>query len=355
MTSFSIGPHSVGPGHPCFVIAEAGSNHNGSLEQALKLIDVAAEAEANAVKFQTFRASRLYTPKAGTSDYLGDPRSIFSIIEQMEMPSEWLPKLAEHTRAAGLAFLSSPFHEEAVGLLTPHVDAFKVASYELTHAPLLKEVAAAKKPVILSTGASEFAEVKAAVELLRRSGVDRLAVLQCTAAYPAPLGSIHLRTIPTLAQGLGVLAGLSDHSRDPEVAPSGAVALGAVAVEKHFTLSNRLPGPDHPFAIEPLELKRMVARIRAMEMALGRSEKAVDPVEQELRAFARRSLFTTRSVPRGEVFSRENVDVLRHGKQASGLAPEHLEAVLGRPAARTLEAHQPLASEDVEGGVPVSR
>ena len=186
---FHIRDRPIGNGHACYVIAEAGSNHNGSLEQALKLIEVAAQARADAVKFQTFKASKLYVPGAGTSDYLGDERSINDVIEAMEMPHAWLPILAEAAHDQGLAFMSTPFHEEAVDLLEGLVDAFKIASYEMSHHPLLRRVASTERPIIMSTGAHGLAEVVAAVEVIRNAGCTDLALLQCTAAYPAPPSS----------------------------------------------------------------------------------------------------------------------------------------------------------------------
>ena len=345
--TFEIRGRALGANAPCFVIAEAGSNHNKSLHIARALIDAAAEAGADAVKFQTFKACRLYTRQAGQSDYLGDPRSIFDIIEAMEMPEDWLPILRDHTHQKGMAFISTPFHEEAVGLLDEVVDAFKIASYELTHHPLLREVAARKKPVIMSTGAATVEEIEAAVAVLREAGCDRLVLLQCTAAYPAPLSSVNVRAIETLRQRFGVQAGLSDHSRDPIVAPMAAAALGAAVIEKHYTLSNKLPGPDHAFAVEPGELGRLVRRVRDVEAVLGSGDKVVHDIEEELRHFARRSLFTTRPLKEGERFTRDNVDVLRRGKQAEGLDPEHLDRVLGGTAARDLDPERPIHLEDV--------
>lgn len=346
--SFSIGKRSVGAGAPCFVIAEAGSNHNKSFDTALALTEVAAECGADAVKFQTFKANRLYTKKAGQSDYLGDERSIYDIIEAMEMPEDWLPKLSAKARELDLAFISSPFHEEAVDILDPYVDAFKIASYEMTHHPLLRKVATKKKPVIMSSGASNLDEVRAAVKALESAGCDSLVLLQCTAAYPAPLEAVNVRAVATLREALNVPTGLSDHSRDPVVAPMTAVALGAAVIEKHYTLSNKLPGPDHAFAIEPNELRRLVRRVRETETVLGSGNKQVHSVEEELRHFARRSLFTTQAVKAGETLSRDNIDVLRRGQQAAtGLDPEELEKVLGLPAARDLDADEPLTRADV--------
>ncbi len=345
--TFRIGQRSVGEGQPCCVVAEAGSNHNGSLAQALRLIEVAARAGADAVKFQTFEAQRLYPRGAGTSDYLGDPTPIFDIIAAMEMPPDWLPLLRQRAAELGLAFLSSPFHEEAVDLLDPWVDAFKVASYELTHAPLLQAVAARGKPVILSTGASTLDEVAQAVATLQAAGCDELLLLQCTAAYPTPPDQVNLRAMVALRQRFGLPVGLSDHSRDPRVAPMAAAALGAAMLEKHFTLSNELPGPDHAFAVEPAELEALVAGVRAVEEVLGAGGKPVLEVERELRGFARRSLFTTRAVRAGQPFDRGCVDVLRNGKLPPGLAPDELPRVLSACAARDLPAEHALQEADL--------
>ncbi len=352
--SFEIRSVPVGPGAPCYIIAEAGSNHLGRLDVALEMVDLAAQAGANAIKFQTFEASRLYPRSAGVSDYLGDPRPIFEVIQSVQMPPEWLPKLRERANECDLAFISTPFHEEAAEQLAPYVDAYKIASYELTHEPLLAAVASKGKPIILSTGASLLDEVRAAVELLESVGCKDLALMQCTAAYPAPLESLNLRALATLNERFGVPTGLSDHSHDPRVAPIAAVALGARLLEKHFTISNHLPGPDHPFAIEPAALAEMVHCVRAAEDVLGSGRKVIQPVERELRHFARRSVMTTVEVKAGEPFGRANVDVLRHGMLAPGLAPRCLPRVLHSTAARDLPAEHPLQEADLEegGGAP---
>ncbi|MCA9563854.1 MAG: N-acetylneuraminate synthase family protein [Myxococcales bacterium] len=339
--AFEIEGRTIGDGR-CFIIAEAGSNHNGDLATAFKLINVAAESGADCVKFQTFKAKRLYVKDAGKSDYLGDSRDIGDIIASMEMPEDWIPKLAEQARSRGLAFISTPFHEEAVALLEPHVSAFKIASYEMSHHPLLKCVARTGKPVIMSTGTHDLEEVRQSVAVLREAGCKDLVVLQCTASYPAPLDTVNLRAIETLREVLDVPAGLSDHSREPAVAPMGAAALGAAVIEKHFTLSNEMEGPDHAYAVEPEELAQLVKGVRDIEKALGSGRKAVQEVEQELYHFARRSLFTTRAVAAGEPFSRENVDVLRNGKKRPGLPPSSLARVLATTAAKPLEAGSPV-------------
>lgn len=346
-SSFEIRGRPLGLSGPCFIIGEAGSNHNGSFEQALALIDVAADAGCDAVKFQVFRAKRLYPKTAGQSDYLGDERSIFDIIAAMELPEDWLPRLRERADARELAFIASPFHEEAVAVLDPYVDAFKIASYELTHAPLLREVAARGKPVIMSTGASNLDEVREAVATLERAGCRELALMQCTAAYPSPPEAVNVRALVTLRETFGIPSGLSDHSEDPTVAPMAAAALGAAVLEKHYTLSKRLPGPDHAFAIEPEGLTRLVAGVRAVERVMGSGQKQVHGVEDELRAFARRAIITTRAIAAGERFTRDNVDILRRGKLDGGLEPDRLDEVLASVASHELPAETPLTAADL--------
>ena len=349
MTPFTLYNSHIGLNQPCFIIAEAGSNHNGDLDMAKSLIHAAHDAGADAVKFQTFKASRLYPKSAGKSDYLGSELSIYDIIKAMEMPESWLEELSQLTHDLGMAFISSPFHEEAVDLLAPYVDAFKVASYELTHEPLLRAIARYNKPVIMSTGASRLIEAKESVDLLRSLGVNRLVVLQCTASYPAPPESAQVGALVHLRESLGVLTGLSDHTSDPAVAPAVAAALGAVVIEKHYTLSKRLPGPDHPFAVTPEGLSALVKGVRQAEEARGVGLKFVHPVEGELRDFARRSLFTTQAIAKGTPFSSENIDVLRQGKLGQGLAPSALPLTYQAVAARDLEEDQPLQAEDLSG------
>jgi N-acetylneuraminate synthase len=330
-----------------FVIAEAGSNHNGDMDTARRLIEVAAEAGADAVKFQVFRARTMYPRSAGVSDYLGLPTPIYDVIEEMETPYEWLPVLAEECRAASLEFMATPFDEEAADRIDPFVGVHKIASYELTHLPLVEHVARKAKPLILSTGAADLDDVGEAVAAIEAAGCSELTLMQCTAAYPAPFESLELRAMRSMREAFGLPVGLSDHSRHPLVAPVAAVALGAAAIEKHFTLSNDLPGPDHRFAVEPDELKAMVQAIRDTERALGDGRKATGAAERELHAFARRALFATRRIPAGEPFTAANVAALRCGKLDHGLPPRDLPSVLGRRAARDLDPDSPVLASDV--------
>lgn len=347
MKRIAVGQQLIGDEEPCFVIAEAGSNHNGSLDQAKRLIDIAVNAGADAIKFQTFRAAKLYPKSAGVSDYLKIPESIYDIIAKMEMPYDWIPELSECCKKSGILFLSSAFDEQSVDVLDPYLAAFKIASYEMTHIPLVRYVAKKGKPVIISTGTANLEEVRETVEEFRGTGNDQLILMQCTASYPAPLDSLNVRVVQTLKQTFNVPVGLSDHSRDPLVAPLSAVAIGANLIEKHFTFSNELPGPDHRFALEPDELRLMVQRIRDVERTLGKGEKAVQPVETELRAFARRSVFATRDIPAGETLTPNNVAVLRCGKLSPGLQPKQYPEILGRRAARFIRAESAVTAEDV--------
>jgi sialic acid synthase SpsE/RimJ/RimL family protein N-acetyltransferase len=350
---FEIWRKAVRSGGPSLIVAEAGSNHNRSLELAHRLIDEAARAQADAIKFQSFEAQHLYPRSAGTSDYLGLETPIYDIIEAMELPVEWLEELKNHSHEVGLAFLTSPFHEGAVDQLAGVVDAFKVASYELTHEPLLRAVARKGLPVILSTGASDLEECRRALEVLREAGCRDVVVLQCTASYPTPPEAANVRALVSLREAFGVLTGLSDHTREPTAAPMAAAALGAVMIEKHFTLDRGMSGPDHAFAVEPDEMARLVVGVRRIEAVLGSGDKRVHVVEQELRAFARRALFTTHDIAAGERFSAANVAVLRAGKLQHGLPPSEWERVLGAASTRDLAAETPLLDEHV-GDCPVS-
>lgn len=331
----------------CFIIAEAGSNHNGRLDQAKRLIDVAAAAGADAVKFQFFRAEKVYPKNAGRCDYLKEDRSIYDLLLEMEMPCDWLPELADYSRKRRIQFMASVCDEEWADRLDPYVEMHKIPSYEMSHLPLVRHVAGKGKPVILSTGTSSLEEIRETVEAFSESGNRDLSLMQCTAAYPAPVEFLNLKAITTMKKAFGVPVGFSDHSRDPLVGPLAAVSIGADFIEKHFTLSNELPGPDHRFALEPGELKQMVEKIRQVELALGDGEKKTQPVEEELRRFARRSIFAVQSIAEGDRISPENVAVLRCGKLPYGLAPKEFPHLLGKQVRRTIEVGSTIRPEDI--------
>lgn len=348
MDGFEIGHQPVGPDAPTFVIAEAGSNHNGDLDLAKELIDVAVDAGADAVKFQTFRAGDMYVEDSGDVEYLDDDRSIYEIIESMEMPYEWIPELQEYCHEQGVQFLSTPFDERSARELEEYVPAWKVASYTSSNVPFLEFLAGTEKPIIISTGAHELDEVAESVEVLQEAGVSDLVLLQCVAAYPTPLSDINVRVVETLREEFGVPAGLSDHTLDPVTAPSAAVALGASVVEKHFTLDNSMEGPDHEFALEPDELDRMVSAVRATETALGSAEKRVLDVEGELYEKARRAIHAVADIEAGETFTEENVRVLRPGDRESGLHPKFYDEVIGKTAVSRVRKGDGIEWDNVE-------
>ncbi len=339
-----------------YVIAEAGSNWRmgtpkRDLAMAHSLIDVAVQAGADAVKFQTYRPETVYVSNAGQSDYLCDAgirEDIRDIFADLSMPYEMLPELADYCRRAGIDFMSTPFSPEDFAAIDPFVAVHKVASYEISHVHLLRLAAKSGKPLILSTGASNEEDIAWAVETFLAEGGKDICLLQCTAKYPAPVSSLNIRAISWLRERFGVASGLSDHSREPSLAPIMAVALGARVIEKHYTLDNRLPGPDHSFAITPSELSTLVRDIRMAEEALGDGTKHVQDVEKELAAYARRGLQATQEIAIGEVLTEgENYGVLRPGQQTLGLHPKFISKVEGHKALRRLAIGEGLSLEDV--------
>ncbi len=350
---------AVPTGKGVFVIAEAGSNWRmgtpaRDYAMACGLIDVAVEAGADAVKFQVYRAKSVYVENAGTSDYLGKSgikEEITKIFQDLEMPYEMVPKLADYCKRSGIEFMATPFSEEDFDAIDPYVKRHKIASYEISHLRLIQRVAHCKKPVVMSTGASIEEDIAWAVDTFRKEKGGELTLLQCTAKYPASAEHMNLRVIPWLQRRFGVQAGLSDHSRDPVRAPAAAVALGARVIEKHYTLDNRLPGPDHSFAITALELKEMVRAIRETESMLGSGYKEISADEVELRAFARRGVQALRDIPVGEVFREgENIEILRPGKQPMGVHPRYLESLEGKRAGRALRRGEGVQLGDWDAG-----
>lgn len=328
-----------------FVIAEAGSNWRSGTparDNAMgrALIDVAVEAGADAVKFQTYRPETVYVANAGASDYLSDAgikEDISDIFADLAMPYELVEALATYAKSKGILFMSTAFSPQDFEAVDPHVDVHKVASYEISHPDLIRLAAESGKPTIMSTGASVDADIAWAVDQFRRHGGKDLCVLQCTAKYPAPVSALNLKTIDYLARRFRVTAGLSDHSRDPIIGPVCAVARGARVVEKHYTLDNRLPGPDHAFAATPSELIAMTAAVRAAESSLGTGVKEVLPEEQELAGYARRGLQAIRDIEPGTPLVKDDtIAVLRPGQQRLGLHPKHLDRLAGKKATRKI-------------------
>lgn len=323
------------------IIAEAGVNHNGSLELALRLIDEAARAGADTVKFQTFRSEKVITKHAPKAAYqqrtTGTEQSQLDMVRALELNAAAHEKLIARCRERNIRFLSTPFDEESVDLLQQlGLDRLKVPSGEITNLLLLRKVAHTGLPVILSTGMSTLDDIEAALQVLPR---ERVTLLHCTTEYPAPLDDVNLRAMLTMRERFGLPVGYSDHT-DGIAVPLAAVALGATVIEKHFTLDRNMPGPDHQASLEPAALAEMVRGIRAVEKALGSPEKRVAASERKNLAIARRSLVASRPIRKGERFTLENLTAKRPG---TGVSPMRLDEILGRTADRDYAEDEPIA------------
>lgn len=340
MNKIKIGKRWVGEGEPAFIIAEAGSNHNGSLKQAKKLIDVAAEAGADAVKFQTFKAEKLYSKKTPAMSYLKKSKllkkgqTVWDLLKKNELPRGWQKILAAHCRKKKIMFLSTPFDIDAVDELDAlGVPAFKIASYEITHLPLLEHAARKRKPIILSTGMADLSDIETALDTIYKTGNRHVILLHCAINYPPRFEDVHLRAMETMQRAFRLPVGFSDHTTGIAV-DIAAVSLGACAIEKHYTTSRKLPGPDHPFAIEPHELKAMVQGIRQAEKSLGSSVKRRTAAEEEMYKLGRRSLVAACDIPQGVKIKRAMLEVKRPG---FGIPTKQMPAVIGRTARVNIE------------------
>lgn len=329
---FSIGNRPVGPGAPCFIIAEAGVNHNGDIRMAKQLVAAAADAGADAIKFQTFKAEDLVTAGAEKAEYQkkdGTGSTQLSMLRSLELPDDAFRELAVYARKKKILFLSTAFDDASLSLLAGlAVPAFKIPSGEITNLPLIGRIARLGKPVILSTGMSDLAEVGEAIACLRKNGCEEIVLLHCTTCYPAPLESVNLRILDTFRETFGLPVGYSDHTEGVLVSVA-AVARGACLIEKHITLDRMLKGPDHAASIEPAELKRMVAAIRDVETALGSPEKQLQVCEAGNRDAARKSIVAARAIPRGAVIDESMLALKRPG---TGLSPAYLGEIVGRKA-----------------------
>ncbi len=329
--SIEVAGRKIGPGQPCFIIAEAGVNHNGDIRLAKRLIDVAAEARADAVKFQTFKADRLASvgaPKAAYQRNLSDAGSSQrDMLSGLELSPAAHVELQGYCQERGLVFLSTPFDEESSELLDQMgVPLFKIGSGEITNLPFLRIIAKRGKPIILSTGMSYLSEVDAAVRAIREAGCEQLILLHCVSSYPANPADANLRAMKTLETVFGTPAGYSDHTLGLETALA-SVALGASVLEKHFTLDRSLPGPDHRASLEPQELAAMVRAVRIVESTLGHGRKEPTASEQDTAAAARKSLVAARDIPAGSKLTEESIAIKRPG---TGLPPGMLPRLVGR-------------------------
>ena len=340
---FFIGHKRVGPNLPVYIVAEMSANHNQDFERAVKLIQASKEAGADAVKLQTYTPDTITIQSDRPESIIGggtlwDGHTLYELYGEAYTPWDWQPKLKKIAAELGLGLFSSPFDKTAVDFLEEmDVPAYKVASFELVDIPLIEYIASKGKPVIISTGMATLDEISEAVQAARSAGSDQVALLKCTSAYPAKPAEMNLRTIPDMVRKFRVPVGLSDHTLGIAV-PVAAVALGACIIEKHFTLSRNVPGPDSAFSLEPHEFRAMVDAIRTAEEALGEISYKVSEQEAKSRVF-RRSLFVIRDVKKGELFTEENVRSIRPGH---GLHPRNLREVIGRRAAQDIVRGTPL-------------
>jgi N,N'-diacetyllegionaminate synthase len=347
--AIKLAHRQIGPGWPCFIIAEAGVNHNGSVEMAHRLVDAAADSGADAVKFQTFRAEDLVTRDAPMADYqaanTGSKESQFELLKRLELSREAHRELVDHAAKRSILFLSTPFDEASAHFLGDlGVPAFKVSSGELTNLPFLETLARTGKPIILSTGMGTLAEVECAVTAIRRAGNNQIVVLHCVSCYPAMPADVNLRAMHTMQAALGLPVGYSDHTLGTETALA-AVALGACVIEKHFTLDRELPGPDHKASLTPSELCAMVAAARNVEAALGTGVKAPAASERNTAAVARKSLVASRDIAAGTPITGDMIAVKRPG---TGLPPAQKSSLVGRVARREIRAGTLLNTELLE-------
>jgi N,N'-diacetyllegionaminate synthase len=323
------------------IIAEAGVNHNGSIDLAKKLIDTAAAAGVDYVKFQTFKAENLVTKYAKKAEYqqknmTSTDNSQYQMLKKLELSKEQHYELVDYCKKYDIKFFSTAFDMENIEFLSSlNLGLWKIPSGEITNYPYLKRVAGEKQPIILSTGMSTIEDINAAVNVLVRHGAEKqqVTVLHCNTQYPTPMHDVNLFAMQTIAKKIGVKVGYSDHTLGIEI-PIAAVALGATIIEKHFTLDRNMEGPDHKASLEPRELKTMVDAIRNIEKALGSSEKIVSPSESGNKNIARKSIVAAKFIAKGETLAEENLTIKRPG---NGISPMRWDDIIGKTAIRNFE------------------
>lgn len=342
MTKIEIDGTPIGRAHLPYVIAEISANHNGNIDTALRLIEAAKHAGADAVKLQTYTPDTI-TLNAETDDFkikggLWDGRTLYDLYQEAHTPWEWHKPLFAHAQQVGLTIFSSPFDSTAVDLLEDlNAPAYKIASFEAIDLPLIKYAASTGKPLIISTGMADAQEIQEAIEAARSGGCKDLAVLHCVSGYPAPPEDYNLQTIPDMIQRFGLVTGLSDHTLDNTTAIA-SVALGASIIEKHFTLDRNGGGPDDSFSLEPRDLQALCQGAKTAWQSLGKVNYARKSSEQANVKF-RRSLYFVRDLSPGDVVSAQDVRSVRPGY---GLAPKHIEAVIGKKVTRPVHAATPV-------------
>ena len=345
---FDIEGHKIGQGNPCFIIAEAGINHNGDIQNAKKLIDIAVDSEANAVKFQTFKTDLLAAPNAPKAEYqkvtTRENQSQTDMLRDLELPTEAFVELKQYCASQKIIFLSSPFDEYSVDLLAQlNVSAYKIPSGEIINLPLLAKIGSKNKPIILSTGMSYLEEIATALETIYKTGNKQISLLHCTSNYPAMPVDINLNAMDTIRKSFNLPVGFSDHTQGIEI-PLAAVAMGACIIEKHFTLDKTLEGPDHRASLEPNELKMMVLGIRNIESAQGDGVKSPAASELSNRGIARKSIYLKSSKTAGDILNESDLIFLRPGL---GIYPSEIHNIIGRKLVKTLPKGVMLSWDDL--------
>ncbi len=320
------------------IIAEAGVNHNGNIDVAKRLVDVAYESGADVVKFQTFQADNLVSRYAQKAEYqrrLTDEKETQrEMLKKLELTYDMHVELSRYCKEVGIHFLSTPFDLDSIDLLENiGMSQYKIPSGEITNLPYLRKIGSLKKPVILSSGMSTMGEVKEAVKILKENGASDVSVLHCNTQYPTPMQDVNLNVMNTIRKEIGVCVGYSDHTEGIEV-PIAAVAMGAEIIEKHFTLDKTMEGPDHKASLEPQELKAMIKAIRNIELAMGDAAKRPTRSESDNISVVRKSIVAKRKIEAGEIFSDENITAKRPG---TGISPMLWDSVIGRAAKRKYE------------------
>jgi N-acetylneuraminate synthase/N,N'-diacetyllegionaminate synthase len=343
-----IGNKIIGENKQCFIIAEAGVNHNGSMELAKKLIDKAKECGANAIKFQTFKAEEVVSKNVPMAKYqkenIDKNESQLEMIKKLELGYEGFIELKRYCDEKNIIFLSTPHCESAIDFLEPLVPAYKIGSGDLTNLPFLEKVAKKGKPIILSTGMGTIEEVRDAIHAIKGEGNDKLILLHCTTNYPAKIEEVNLRAMETMQKEFNCPVGYSDHTLGTEV-PIAAVALGAKVIEKHFTLDKSLPGPDHKASLEPNELEEMIRRIRNIEIALGDGIKKPTPSEIEIAKIVRKSVVAEKFIPAGTEIKEDMLAIKRPG---TGLPPKYLEKIIGKKAKRDIRRDEMISWDKIK-------
>jgi len=338
-----INDKKIGRDHATYIIAEIGSNHNNDYDLAKKLINKAADAHVDAVKFQTFKAESLYSKK--TPRFSKDNLNPFDLIKSIEMPREWLKDLKKYSESKDLDFFSSPFDFQAVDELDKlNVPAFKIASFEMVDLELLEYTAKKGKPIILSTGLADVKEIKEAVNAVISQGNKDLILLHCNSLYPAPVDVVNLNAIKTMLDEFDFPIGFSDHTMGIFM-PVAAVVMGARVIEKHITLDRWMKGPDHHFAVEPDELKEMVKNIRDVEKALGDGVKRPSKQEKEMLEKGRRSIIAAADIAKGSKISRDMLVVKRPGY---GIKPKYVKDLIGKKTKKEIKEDEWITWEDIE-------